>query len=216
MKQKLFVMALALLLPICTIHHANGDLVIDIGSTTVDISAATGVLSTSFDIEISNTGSMSAAVAGYSLFLDIAPTGSGLPAGVSFGNPIATYASGNGTGFLFGASIDGTLDTNPAAGDLGLGQIQFFDAQLGAGQSELLVTVNLEIDAALAQADDYSLFLNPNGQSSISNSSNSALDFTSTSGTLTLVSAIPEPNSIVLLASLCGWVASRRRMRRAT
>lgn len=154
-------------------------------SANVDITSGAGTVDATIDITITNFAVSPLPVAGYSFFLEIEPPGGSLPTGVTFGTPAANYASGNGAGFLLGANIDGTLNLTPAAGDLGLGQIQFFDAALANGDSEVLLTVNLVIDRATAVAGDYIVSLSNEGQNSISSTSGSEV-FTSTTGTLTL------------------------------
>ena len=78
----------------------------------------------------------------------------------------------------------------PAAGDLGLGQIQFVNASVPAGASENLLTVNLLIDTGTAVAGEYTISLSTDGQSSISSTSNFDQTFTSTIGTLTLADPV--------------------------
>ena len=195
--------------------QASADLVVELGSVDVDISAGTGTVDATFNIAISNPTGDAAQLAGYTLFLDIGPAGRALPTGVSYGTPQATYLSGGGVGLLTSGS-PGTLNSGPtlAAGDLGLGQFQFFDSTLPAGSRFDLITVNLVIDRAVATEGTFDIFLNPDGQTSISSFDNFAQEFTSTSGTLTLFSssAIPEPGSLVILAA-GGLLVSLRRKR---
>ena len=165
---------------------------VDIGDSTVDLSAGAGVVAASFNIAIQNPTVSPLEIAGYSLFLDVGPAGLALPAGVTLANPPATYLSGNGIAPLVGAGTTppgATLNLAPAAGDLGLGQIQFFDASIAAGQSFDLITVNLLVDLSIATSGDFDLFLNPNGQSSISSAAQPSQVFTSSSGTLSLVAS---------------------------
>ena len=166
---------------------------VDIGDSSVDVSTGAGVVETSFNIAIQNPTSDPLEFSGYTLFLDIGPSGLALPAGVTLANPPATYLSGNGIAPLVGAGTTppgATLNLAPAAGDLGLGQIQFFDASIAAGQSFDLITVNLLVDLSIATPGDFDLFLSPDGQSSISSTTQPSQAFTSSIGRLSLVDSI--------------------------
>ena len=166
----------------------------DLGETTVDISSKTGVASASFTIAIENSTDAPLDIAGYTLFLDIGPDGPGLPAGVSFDtangvNDAVTYITGNGTVPLTSAAQEtpgATINLTPAAGDLGLGQLQFSNASLAAGASADLLTVNLLIDRSTAVAGDFEIFLNPNGQNVVVTASNNQQPFEFTAGTLSI------------------------------
>ena len=208
-----------------------GSLVVEIGSTTVDLTSSSGVISTSFDISFFNPGPEINPLAGYTLFLDIAPatddpfaSGPLLPAGVSFAADPVTYITGAGVGPLSSAATEAPgatenlalppandLPNTLAAGDIGLGQFQFSDFDFQPGDRFPILTINLEIDTALATPGSFDLFLNPNGENTISSLTVPRQDFTSTSGTLTL-SAIPEPGSLVILAA-GGLLVSLRRKR---
>ena len=167
----------------------------DLGEASVDISSGTGIASASFTIAIENTTDAPLDIAAYSLFLDIGPAGLALPAGVTFDttdstNDAVSYISGNGTAPLTGASQDppgATINFSPAAGDLGLGQIQFTNASLAAGASSDLLTVNLLIDRATAVAGDFTITLNSDGQNVVTTAANDAQPFDFTAGTLSLV-----------------------------
>ena len=216
--------------------QAVDGLVVEIGSTTVDLTSSSVVISTSFDIYFFNPGPDPNLLAGYTLFLDIAPatddpfaSGPLLPAGVSFAADPVTYITGAGitgagVGPLFFAptEVPGATENlalppgnDPpntlAAGDIGLGQFQLFDGVFQPGDRFPILTINLEIDTALATPGSFDLFLNPNGENTISSLTVPAQLFTSTSGTLTL-SAIPEPGSLVILAA-GGLLVSLRRKR---
>lgn len=183
----LFVFGLALL--VCGIDSSDlsaQGFNVTVGSATVDISSGSGVANVSIDIAIENPTASALPIAGYSFFLEVEPTGTGLPTGVTFDNPAATYSSGNGAGLLSGANANGTINLTPAAGDLGLGQIQFFDATVAAGATENLLTVNFVVDLAVAVAGDYSVSLSAAGQNSISSLNNTNQTFTSSAGVLTL------------------------------
>lgn len=192
---------------------AHADLVVDIGSAEVDLSAGSGTASTSFEIAVRNEGDEAETFNGYTFFLDIGPVGLGLPTGVSFADPAATYLIGEGVGPLIGASRDGTQNFNPAAGDLGLGQIQFFDGTLNAQEEVVFLTVNLEVDLALANPGEFDLFLNSDGQNVLS-SFDTPPPFTSTVGTLSLTSTVPEPSSALMVLVVTGLATAQRRRRR--
>lgn len=160
-----------------------------VGSATVDISSGTGIANATIDIAIENPTAGDLPFAGYSFFLEIEPAGRVLPTGASFDTIAATYSSGDGTGLLSGASSAGTLNLTPAAGDLGLSQIQFFDASVAAGASETLLTVNLVIDLGTAIAGEYRVSLSTDGQNSISSTGDIDQAFTSTAGALTFEAA---------------------------
>ena len=212
--------------------QAIDGLVVEIGSTTVDLTSSSGVISTSFDISFFNPGPEINPLAGYTLFLDIAPatddpfaSGPLLPAGVSFAADPVTYITGVGVGGpLSSAATEAPGATENlalppgndppntlAAGDIGLGQFQFSDVDFLPGDRFPILTINLEIDTALATPGSFDLFLNPNGENTISSLTVPSQLFTSTSGTLTL-SAIPEPGSLVILAA-GGLLVSLRRKR---
>ena len=163
---------------------------INIGSATVDLTPNTQIGTASIDIAIENPTASALEIAGFSFFLEIEPVDGALPAGFTFDTPAATFSSGDGAGLLFGASSDGITNMTPAAGDLGLGQIQFVNASVPAGASENLLTVNLLIDTGTAVAGEYTISLSTDGQSSISSTSNFDQTFTSTLGTLTLADPV--------------------------
>ena len=111
----------------------------------------------------------------------------------------ATYSLG---------SAGNTFNTNPAAGDVALGQLFASGGTVTSGDSLLVVTTNLSIDRAIAVAGDYSVFLNMAGDSTISGltgdpSNGDKTDFTSTPGTLSLTQ-VPEPGAwaFMLLTSI--------------
>ena len=170
-----------------------------IGDASVDLSSETGIAAASFTITLENPTDEALDIAGYSLLLDIGPNGRQLPTGVSFDtttgpNDAVTYIAGNGTAPLIGASQETpgvTINFTPAAGDLGLGQIQFSNGSLAPGASADLLTVNLLIDRSMAGAGDFSIFLSPDGATTISTVSGGVQPFTSTEGTLSIVDSPP-------------------------
>ena len=94
-----------------------------------------------------------------------------------------------------------------------MGQIQLSDGVFQPGDRFPILTINLEIDTAVATPGSFDLFLNPNGQNTISSLAVPRQEFTSTQGTLTLTSAIPEPGSLAILAT-GGLLVSLRRKRK--
>ena len=169
----------------------------NIGDATVDISSGTGIASASFTIVLENPTDGPLDIAAYSLFLEIDdPSGLELPLGVTFDttngtNDAVTYISGNGNAPLVGAGQEppaATINLEPAAGDLGLGQIQFVNGTLAAGASADLLTVNLLIDRSTAVAGNFAIGLSPDGQNLLSTVEGSQ-PFGSTFGSLRLESA---------------------------
>lgn len=205
---------LTLLVMATIAHPVAADIVIELGSAEVNLAPGSGTTATSFDITFTNPMATDAPIAAYSLFLDIHPIGAALPTGVSFADPAATYVAGQGVPPLAAAG-PGTINLTPAAGDLGLGQLQFFDGTIGAGESFVMLRVNLEIDRALASPGVYQITLNPGGQNSIDAFDGEILPqaqpFTVTNGTLTLVAAVPEPGSCMFLFAVSAATLIRRR-----
>lgn len=192
------------------------DLVVEIGNARADLGSDSGTTTATFDIIFRNPSLTDPVpIATYSLFLDIEPTGLELPTGVTFGTPAVTYTSGDGVGLLLGASKTGTTIFMPAAGDLGLGQLQFFNGRIDAGESFVMFQVNLLIDRAIAIPGDFEITLNSLGENSIESIGAGNLPepqaFVFNAGSLA-ISAVPEP-SVVAIWSLAGltFVVKRRR-----
>ena len=162
--------------------------VVELGSTTVDLSAGTGTVNTTIDIVMRNESAAPAALSGYSLFFDLHPARAALPNGVRFADPPATYLSGGGIAPLSGAS-PGTQNLNPAAGDLGLGQFQFFDAIFQPGEAFTAVQVNLAIDLNQAEPGTHDVSLANQGENTLVAISEEPT-FRTSVGTLTLLSQL--------------------------
>ena len=194
--QLLFCLVILLFIGVFTAHVDAQGFNFDIGSATVDTSAGSGIASASFTIAIENQTNAPLEIAGYSLFLDIGVDGLGLPVGVSFdtnngGDDAVTYLTGGGQGGLLpNASTDppgATINFTPAAGDLGLGQLQFgVNGTLAAGASADLLTVNLLIDRSIAETGDFTIVLSSDGQSSVSTATGGSPAFDFTDGTLSI------------------------------
>ncbi len=198
---KPFFSGVALLALLLT-ASAEAMLVVDIGDVQVN-GTGSSVTSASFDITLQNLTVAPISIAGYSFFLDIGNAGLDLPSGVSFDSPAATYSSGMGLGLLTGAANPGTINLAPAAGDLGLGQFQTFDAQLGASSSFTLLTVNLLIDPNTSALGDYSIFLSTLGQNSLNTLAGAQAFATNGGGTLS-ITAVPEPGAwLFMLLPMC-------------
>ena len=175
-----------------------------------------GTTNTTFDIRLSNPTGPAEDIAGYSFFLDVGPLGAALPLGITFDTPAATYVSGAGTPPLIGAGNPGTINLSPAAGDLGLGQVQGFNSTINTGEVFTLLTVALVVDRAVASPGTVDLALNPAGENTIDRlglAGAEAVSFNANvSGQLTLV-AIPEPSAMMALATLTVACCARRRPR---
>ena len=192
-------------LPVCALVLLLGGIVtsnvsaqgfnFDLGQATVDISSGAGIVPASFTIAIENPTDAPLDLAAYSLFLDIGPAGLEMPAGVTFdttngANDAVTYIAGNGTAPLTNAGQEppgATINFTPAAGDLGLGQIQFTNGSLAPGASADLLTVNLTIDLSTAVAGEFAIVLSSDGQNVVVTASNDSQPFEFTAGTLSLV-----------------------------
>lgn len=175
---------LAACFPLAFLNPISAMITVELGNTQVDLAASSGITTTALDIIFSNTTTSDLTVAGYSLFVDIGTSGKSLPQGVSFADPAVTYRSGLGEPPLPLAG-PGTMNLNPAAGDIGLGQLQFSDASIGAGESFVMLSLNLEIDLALASPGVFDVLLSPQGENSLSTISGPQT-FSVTTGTLTL------------------------------
>ena len=201
-KQLFTLVALLVILPTASV---DATLIVDIGDVQVNGTGSV-VTAASFDITLQNSTGAPISIAGYSLFLDIGTVGLDLPNGVSFDTPAATYFSGLGLGLLAGAANPGTINLAPAAGDLGLGQFQTFDAQLGANSTFTLLTVNLLIDPNTAELGDYDIFLSTLGQNSLNTLVGAQAFATNGGGTLSII-AVPEPRAWLFGVLALGLVA---------
>ena len=187
---------------------ADAALVVELGDATVDLSSGVGTSALSFDVFIKNPTGSALPLSGYSLFLDIGPVGQQLPAGVTFDEPAATYVAGQGVAPLVGAG-PGTMNLAPAAGDLGLGQLQFFDGMIDPGERHLMLSIQLLVDYSVAIPGFYDIFLNPQGESSLAAVSGPQ-DFTVDNGQLILLSTPSLPgdysnDGLVNAADLTLW-----------
>jgi len=171
---------------IATSETVMAMITVKLGSAQVDLSAGSGVTTATLDVSFSNMTATAAPIAGYTLFLDIEPADLELPMGVSFAEPAVTYLAGLGTEPLPSAG-PGTVNLAPAAGDIGLGQLQFSNSTIGAGESFTMFTVNLTIDLAQAESGLFDVFLNPQGDNSL-NTLDGSQPFTAVNGLLTLIS----------------------------
>ncbi|MCA9149423.1 MAG: hypothetical protein KDA92_09000 [Planctomycetales bacterium] len=195
---------LAGMIALCEITNASADLIVDFVTLgPVALAPGIGTTTTSFAVRLSNPGGPSQEIASYSFFLDMGPLGAALPAGVTFDTPAATYISGAGVAPLIGAANPGTIELSPAAGDLGLGQLQFFNGTIDTDESYTLLSVNLVVDRATASPGLIDLSLNASGQNAIDRLSVSnepiAVSFTVTPGFLELT-AVPEPSAWMCMA----------------
>ncbi|MCC9604143.1 PEP-CTERM sorting domain-containing protein [Stieleria sp. JC731] len=192
---------------------AHSELVINIGSVTVDISSGSGMASASFDVFIENVGISSPGddevAYGYNLLYDIAPVSPGsYPLGVSL-DATTPVESGN----LFPGTIGLNVNQSPAAGDFAVAEAQFTPVTFAAGTNQLLHTVNLQIDRSLAVAGDYQITIDSSSASDgISDSLLTVYDPVVNAGVLS-ITAIPEPSSIGFLA-VAGVALGFRRRRR--
>ncbi len=170
---------------------ADAALVVELEDTTVDLSSGVGTTTASFEIFFKNPTGSALPLSGYSLFLDIGPMGQQLPAGVTFDEPAATYVAGQGVAPLVGAG-PGTINLAPAAGDLGLGQLQFFDEMIDPGERHWMLSIQLLVDRTVAVPGLYDIFLNPLGESSLAAVSGPQ-DYTVDNGQLILLSTPSLP-----------------------
>ena len=192
---------------------ADADLEVTFGDAQLSFVPGTGLATTMFNVSLQNNSSSDAFLAAYSLFIDISPSGLALPIGVSFDTSATSYS---GAGPI--SSTSGTSNLAPAAGDLGIGQLQFFNGTIPANTDVDILTVHLVIDRSLAIPGDYDLTLAPAGENSLLAISSSGgppidLDFAVRSGALSIV-AVPEASAWLQLFAVSvisvGFVLRRK------
>lgn len=206
-------LAFALVCTFVSIGTASASLVVELGDAEVSLLPGGGTKNTLLSVVFKNPSTEPVPLAGYSLFFDIAPEELGLPAGVSFANTAATYWVGQGVEPLTGAANPGTINHAPAAGDLGLGQIQNFNGSIAPGASIEMVQVNLVVDLQKAIVGGYPVFLNDQGQNSLDAFTADGLSllpqsFSVEPGVLSLVE-VPEPSATTYFV-LAGLLATSR------
>ncbi|WP_436714750.1 PEP-CTERM sorting domain-containing protein [Roseiconus lacunae] len=206
------------LLPIfaclCFATAAQADLVLNIGSATVDVSSRSGIAIASIDVFLENNGVVAENAFGYTLLYDLDPVSPlSLPLGITIPENNAVV-SGN----VFPGTIGLTVNsTAPANGDIAIAENQFSAVEFSPGESRLLHTINFQVDRSVAVEGDYQLVLNTAGNSDgIADSILTTYDPIASAGTLSItVTAIPEPSSCLFMAGLGGVVVSARRRRRS-